>query len=539
MKTFIRISLATAVLGLALACSKDKPGNNDGDSFKSITPLLTEIIIPEKGSAKIDFQVQDPGFEFNFDTESPECKISLRLRGGALAEEYAITSIEKKSQKGIYSARIKYTGKEDIFKENLCLGMRLGSSSLIISKTFLVRSEKEIQEHDNLIKTGLPIVYINTDGGKEITSKDDYLKASIRVDGFGKYQSVEESPCSIRGRGNTTWTWRKKPYLVKMDSKTSFFGFPKHKRWVLLANFMDRTMMRNLIAYKIGSMTNLAWTPRCRSVELVLNGKHMGNYLFIEQIRVDKDRINIAGEKAYLLELDFHFDNLVQWINKHGRCKRFNEGIPFAIKNPDKDVLTEAGKTYIQDYIEQTASALYGKDFKDASKGYRKYLDTDSFIDYWIIFEVMGNHELGNPGSVYFHKDTDKKLVAGPIWDFDWGVLSYKTSPQAKYGLLNQNAIWYERLFHDPEFVSALRKRWKELLPALKEIPEFMETMRKELKKSSELNFAMWNPAEDASQNGGDIINGDENMTFDDAVELLKNNFEERLNVISSSLDKL
>ena len=134
----------------------------------------------------------------------------------------------------------------------------------------------------------------------------------------------------------------------------------------------------------------------------------------------------------------------------------------------------------------------------------------------------MGNHELGNPGSVFMHKDRGGKLVAGPCWDFDWGVLSYNTSPHARTDLVNGNAIWYSRLREDPAFEAKLKARFNELLPQLQTIPAYMDECEKLLTESAKLNFAMWNPAEDASQNGGYIINGDENMTFHNAVSRLK-----------------
>ena len=160
----------------------------------------------------------------------------------------------------------------------------------------------------------------------------------------------------------------------------------------------------------------------------------------------------------------------------------------------------------------------------------------ESFIDYWIVFEVMGNHELGNPGSVYMHKDRNGKLVAGPCWDFDWGILSYNTSPQARTGLINGNAIWYARLRQDPAFKAKLKARFDELLPQLETIPAYIDECEKLLTESARLNFAMWNPAEDASQNGGHIINGDENMSFHNAVARLKSIYQERLRVIPKNL---
>ena len=378
-------------------------------------------------------------------------------------------------------------------------------------------------------------MYVNTDDGKSITSKTQYVNGSVSIDGTETLPGLPEATCRIRGRGNTTWSWPKKPYLIAFDEQQSLFGLPRHKRWVLLANFMDRTLMRNLISMKVSSMTSLAWTPHCVPVELVLNGKHQGSYLLIEQVRVDKDRVKISKEEGYLFELDFHMDNPVQWVDPHGSCWGISGGIPFSVKYPDSDEITPAQKAYARNYISEVATAIYGEDYADPEKGYAKYLDVDSFIDYWIVFEVMTNHELSNPGSVFFHKDGDGKLTAGPCWDFDWGVLSFYTS-NGEYGLVNGKAIWYERLFRDPAFKARVKARFEELLPQLETIPDYMEACRSLLAESAKLNFKMWNPAEDRSMNGGKIINGDENLSFDQAVDRLKNNYTKHLSVIREKL---
>ena len=148
----------------------------------------------------------------------------------------------------------------------------------------------------------------------------------------------------------------------------------------------------------------------------------------------------------------------------------------------------------------------------------------------------MGNHELGNPGSVYFHMSDGGKLKAGPCWDFDWGILSYNTSPQARNGLINEKAIWYARLFEDPAFKAKVKTRFEELLPQLETIPSYIDSLQKTLSESAKLNFKMWDPSQDASMNGGYIINGDERMTFNSAVDKIKSIYKERLQVIPNNL---
>ncbi len=529
-------SLFVLVLGfLALAACKPaepEPAPEPEVYLKAVVVAETNVILPEGGSKTLSFSVVDPGFSFEYNLNSSRCQIELICTDGSKPAEFSLVKVERGAEEGAYQATLKDNGTAKIYQQDVFLSI-LDGDYRKNSLSIRVRSEAEDPNAGKII-TGLPIVYVNTQNGVSIQSKENFVPATVSIAGTETLEGLEEVSCSIRGRGNTTWSWPKKPYLLKLDEKAKIFGMHKHKRWVLLANFMDRTLMRNLVSMKVSSMTSLAWTPGCQPVELVLNGRHMGSYLLIEQVRVDNHRVDI-GEEGYLLELDFHYDNDFQWMDKHGKCVQFKDGIPFAVKYPEPEDLTPAQKDYIKGYISEVAGAIYGPDFKDPEKGYAKYLDVDSFIDYWIVFEVMCNHELGNPGSVFMHKDKDGKLTAGPCWDFDWGILSFYTSG-GNYGLVNGKAIWYARLFEDPDFKARVRARFDELLPQLETIPDYMDECKQLLTESAKLNFAMWNPAGDANMNGGQIINGDERLTFEQAVERLKGNYRTHLQIIKNNL---
>ena len=550
LRFFAHLSLVAALFG-AVACHEDRIEPEPEPRLNSVTISTAKLVLPAEGSVEIPFRVEDPGYAFNYSADDPKCQVQLKGKDGKTPAEFRISRITPGAEPGLYTAVLTDLGvSTDYVKEVRLLVENtyyLSSVTYMPSQYFEVRSEGAGQMKP--LKTGLPVVYVDTKNGWAVISKTTFVPGTIRIQGEGVYEGLEEVNCEIRGRGNTTWEWPKKPYLVKLEEKQKVFGMHKHKRWVLLANFMDRTLMRNLVSMKVASMTNLDWTPGCVPVELVLNGQHKGSYLLIEQVRVDNHRVNVtemtkddnAGEAVtggYLLELDFHYDNEVQWGDPHGGCVQWgrNGGIPFGVKYPDSDDITPQQLAYIKKYVSDTAEAIYGDDFADPEKGYAKYIDVDSFIDYWIVFEVMGNHELGNPGSVFMHKDRGGKLVAGPCWDFDWGVLSYNTSPQARTGLVNGEAIWYARLFQDPAFKAKVKARFQELLPELKKIPDYMDECEKLLTESAKLNFAMWNPADDASMNGWQIINGDENMTFHNAIARLKSNYKERLQVIPNNL---
>ena len=534
-----RIMGIFALMITVLSCSREEIGQDNTSvvaepKLKSITVKDAVLVLETGGSAELNFTVTDAGYKFS--------ELLVQKADGSLPEFFDVSQFKKKDNDGNYTMTLTDKGIGEEYDETVSLAIvktnaATGNKSYVSSNSFRVRSEG-LETGGVIINTGLPTVYVNTQNGVGIYSKTEYVSAQMSIKGVVPKDNLQPVACSIRGRGNTTWSWPKKPYLVKLDEKESIFGLPKHKRWVLLANFLDRTLMRNLVSMKVASfMTNMAWNPHCQPVELVLNGEHMGSYLLIEQVRVDNDRVNItemtnadnsgnAVTGGYLLELDFHYDNEFQWKDHN---------IPFAVKYPDPQDLTSQQKSYIKNYIAEVANVIYGSSFADPVNGYAKYLDVNSFIDYWIVFEVMTNHELGNPGSVMFHKDRGGLLTAGPCWDFDWGVLSFYTS-NGETGLVNKHAIWYDRLFKDDAFKAKVKARFNELLPQLETIPAYMEECRALLSESAKLNFAMWNPAEDASMNGGNIINGDENLSFDAAVDRLKSNYKKHLQVIQSKL---
>ena len=209
---------------------------------------------------------------------------------------------------------------------------------------------------------GLPRIYIETPGEVGITSKILWLEnCSIRIvdeHGIGGLNLG----VSVKGRGNSTWNvYPKKPYTFKLDSKAEVLGMPKHKRWVLLANWMDRTLLRNDVALEMARRI-MEWAPRGRFVELYLNGEHRGNYYLCEQIKVDENRVDIdeldensdfADESqitgGYLLEYDVNGPN--DEINYfHSQVCRF----PVTIKDPDEDVITSwehPSYMYVKNYI--------------------------------------------------------------------------------------------------------------------------------------------------------------------------------------------
>ncbi len=225
-----------------------------------------------------------------------------------------------------------------------------------------------------------------------------------------------------------------------------------------------------------------------------------------------------AGEAltgGYLLEFDTNYDE---------DCKFRSQStyIPVNIKSPDPEEMTAERLDYIQSYVNTLDAAIAAAGKGQTATDPFQWLDRESMIDYWICFEVMANHEILHPKSIYFHKDRGGKLVAGPIWDFDYETLVAHTQTQwINYGLFYQyNEFpwyadnWWNLLMNDASFRADIKRRWQEWYPFLKEIPAFIERERAAIAAAERRNFARW-PNIDTGH-----PNRDEKLSFDEAVDL-------------------
>lgn len=365
-----------------------------------------------------------------------------------------------------------------------------------------------------LSNTGLPVVAINTPNQKAIPPKTEDWLEGVRLKIIAPDYTVEyDEEINIRGRGNTTWNFPKKPYALKLNKKASILGMPEHKRWVLLANWLDKTLLRNHIAFRIAQQTGLEWTPRGEFVEVVINGFHRGNYYLCEQIKVDEKRVNIAelGEGdpsgGYIMEVDTYFDEEFKFYSEV--CQ-----FPYMFKDPDE--VSEEEFAYMEQYIAGLETVLYD-DACLARGEYLNYLDVDSFIDYWFVYELTGNWEPQHPKSVYMHKDRGGVLKAGPVWDFDWETfVPYKTTTFA-----TKEALYYKRLFEDRSFVARVKERWEMFKPRFEGVVQFIDSEASRLAVSGRLNDTMWKITM--------VVNGDEDLSYSAAVTRLKNTYAQKL----------
>lgn len=388
------------------------------------------------------------------------------------------------------------------------------------------------------VNTGLPKVNIQTPEAQPITSKETWMEGAVvtiyNADGTVSYQGGT----SVKGRGNSTWAYPKKPYALKLDKKSAILGMPKHKRWCLLANFIDRTMMRNDVSFEVArQMKALDYTPQGHFVELFLNGVHVGNYYLCEQIKVDENRVNIAelDENAtsglgitggFIMEIDSHFDELFRFKSPYA-------DLPWQCKDPDE--VNEAQFEYIQNFVGEMESTLYDP-VRFSNREFTKYMDLESFADWWIVYELTMNYETREPNSSFMHKDADTaegvaKMKAGPVWDFDYGtfLLDYTHQFGTKYDL------YYPRLFDDQEFRLLVKERWELAKQGglLNHILEYIDRNEKLLEASDELNAPMW------PVTGSDDVNKDTMLNFHDAVHRMKQAFTQKYIWLETAINNL
>ena len=456
------------------------------------------------------------------------------------------------------------------------------ASSLTVTKDGLTRT------YDIAIRnTGLPVVVIEQSnsgdfsekkvGGTNIfgsiiggtvvnkfvdfwvRGKDTEWVADDRMTVYNADGSVDMATtnCGVRLRGNSTQKLPKKPFAVKLTAKRPILGMPTHKRWCLLANWLDRSMIRNLVGFAAAKATTeawkaesidegMVWNPSGKSVELVIDGRHVGNYLLCEQIKIGSKRLNINDcyedlvadglsssfeDCGYLVEFD-----VMQDENYKGVTSR---GITWQLKD---DVLPADYASQIGAKIQAIEDAIKKGDFA----AYSKLIDIPSFIDQWFVVELAMNREYTEPRSLYsYYNGGTDKLHAGPVWDFDRGtfqnpteaqkmgssrVKSYdaflssssKVSKSGGYKENQQPCLWYPLLMNDPEFVRMVKSRWSALYPHLLAVTDEIVRLGAENALSWEYDSTMW-PGTAKALNAGypsgfSDFAGDENLTSYEAV---------------------
>lgn len=383
----------------------------------------------------------------------------------------------------------------------------------------------DISFSGDLLDTGIPVVYIETENKVPIDTKEYYVSATMKIKEKGNVLSTEK--LRIRGRGNATWTYAKKPYKLKLDSKANLLEMGEDRDWVLLANHCDKTLLRTGIALKLSRLMNFPWTVNDRFVEVVINGEYLGNYQLVEGIKQGGNRVDIP-KNGFLFERDGYY-------LQEPRYFVTSRDYGYSFKNPDPDDdLTEEQWNYISNHMNEFEAVLASESFNDPESGYSRFIDVESFVRWFIFQNILANMDT----NVYLTKNDmgDSKIVMGPVWDFEWsiGIGWYDGSrPRpANYYVWNSNEFYYDRLLQDPYFKTKVKEMWNSL-NVEGEILKYVDETTKLLERSQELNFKRWNIMNVRVSVGG-IPMG----SYDKEVECDRQFFVNHMNWLNNEISK-
>jgi len=309
--------------------------------------------------------------------------------------------------------------------------------------------------------TNLPALYIDLDDNVMLghINKQDYVWGSYTLVGDDTITDIYEKPLEMKGRGNYSWSFPKKPYTLRLDKKADILGLGAAKRWVLVTTYSDKTLMRNFLTMTLAYDIGAEFSPECRYVDLIVNGEYQGPYVLTEKIQIHENRVDIDSSKYGLFEIEMEYRHSG---NCH-YCIILPSGVHMMFIDPDEDDTSkdELDKKFIEyKSFMTTADIALTKGYDE----YSKYIDVDSFIDWYIVNEFVKNYDSNFTTSCYCFINNDGLLTMGPVWDYDtcYGNQIVETCVDPN-GYHVRKAPWYTILRGDDTFNEMLYKRWTEL----------------------------------------------------------------------------
>ncbi len=420
----------------------------------------------------------------------------------------------------------------------------------------------------NLTSSNLPIIIINTEGKVIVDEPKIDVYMGIIDNGEGKINYITDEFNSYNGRigieirGKSSQQFDKKQYGIETrdslgnDINVSLLGMPKESDWVLNASYSDKSLLRNVIAFKLFNEMG-RYSSRTKFCELVLNGEYRGIYILQEKIKRDKNRVNISkldtnilsGDDltgGYIIKIDKNDPGDKTWVSPYSPFPNAYQKIIYTYYYPDAEEINDAQAEYIKNYITDFEKVMKTSNYNDPFYGYLNYIDIDSFVDVFLIFELSKNVDAYRL-STYFYKDRNKKLCAGPLWDFDltFGLPDYYNGWQFegwqyKVNLGNdfwQIPFWVSKLYNDPIFKNKFAKRWNELKNTTLSYPnieKLIDSTVNKIKDAVTRNFLKWKECFD----GKTYIwpNKNKFTSYDEEINYLKNWIKQRLNWLNQNI---
>lgn len=372
---------------------------------------------------------------------------------------------------------------------------------ILLTLLILGSSGLNFSNAQTLTSSNLPIIVINT--SSQTIQDEPKIIASMGIidNGTGNRNTVTDpfnnydGKIGIEIRGSSSQMFPKKQYGIELRNDAgeginwALLGMPAEEDWVLFAPYNDKSLMRDVLAYNIARDLG-GYAPRTRFCEVIINDQYQGIYVLIEKIKRDKNRVDISkldpdeisGDDVtggYIIKIDKETGSgNGGWSSSYTPPGRNgSQTIFYQYDYPKATEIPTAQKNYIRNFMAEFEGTLNSSNYNHPDLGYSKYIDVESFIDFFIVNEVSKNVD-GYRLSTYLHKDKDSeggKLRMGPVWDFNlgFGNADYCTQGNPEGWVTNFNAVcngdwwlipfWWNRLMQDGAYRSKLAARWQEL----------------------------------------------------------------------------
>ena len=477
MKKLMTIFLIIGISFSLISCYSDL----DPDPTVDPTVVPTDPIDP---SDPVDYQELLTGFKNDILSEIP-AMINQSFSLPTFNDVIVSYALGDKS----FTDTFVYSAPFFDVEQTLLFSLRKGNTVVTGSKTFLLVAPDSGRNETK--------IYLNIPGHIDDVNTEDYVAASVLVTTNinGEIEVEHQTTAAqLRSRGNSTQMFPKKPYRLRFDQKTSILGMPEAKNYVLLAEYSDKSLIRNVITHKMSTLIDgIDYSLKTRFIELYVNDEYHGVYVLTEQVEIYDSKLtfeSIPGvyNTGFLIELDHRYNSS---IDQAGFDWVIVRGLPYNIKEPDSGdpLFTTLHHDYIFEYIIATENALVAK------TGYESLIDINNWVAYFMIQEIVKNVDVGW-SSVFMHKAPGGKLMFGPLWDFD---LAYGNADYIDYGVENFYGMreyknkMFRLMMAIPEvrtlFRNAVQDFYIDTLPVMLEL---ITVLGEGVKEMADRNFQRW-----------------------------------------------
>ena len=372
-------------------------------------------------------------------------------------------------------------------------------------------------------------LYIGTDRSMdEISSKLNYEHGLVSVKSDFDSENINNIPMNIRGRGNSSWDWPKKPYRLKFDYKVALPGLRPAKNFVLLANYVDDTLLRNSVAFEAGRLLGMPFNFSSIPVDVYFNGIYKGAYQLTEKIAIGNQFVDIDKNKGIIWEHAAGPQGEDEYVYTTPGYNMY-----MTVKDPDFAEVAYANKMtpeelflmWQEDYNMIENHVINGTPWE--------VIDLDDFVNYIIVQNLSCNYDFSFPFSVFAYKnDVSDKLHFGPLWDFDKAFNFSQMKPDHRYliYMTTPGALMFTDMIRHPDFVKAYDKKWREFTEVhLPKLLEYIDTQAQIIKASALADGQIY-----PNSTNYDNMERLSCETFDKSVEMLKEWIIEQAELISN-----